>query len=257
MNIFKQFYKSLYSPKDISTFRFQGIGKTIFYVFFLSLLSVIPTFYNFSTGLTNIIEVVSDTIENDIPDFTIENGTLSSNQNEPLTIQKGDFTIIFDSTGEVQTGDIDPDDEVFAVLKNELVIASAGTKDSYSYSLFTDTILTKQYVQEMVLMVDSATVIFLPISFLILYVFTSGISFLVVTILALIGMLVVSSLNRNVPYGQLWRLTAYCITIPTVFFMIMKLLKTDVPGGLLIHWGITIVILYLTIKEIPAKSKQL
>ena len=42
MNIFKQLIVSLYSPKDIAKFHQQGIGKTILFVFFLTLISV-PT----------------------------------------------------------------------------------------------------------------------------------------------------------------------------------------------------------------------
>ncbi|WP_174881655.1 DUF1189 family protein, partial [Metabacillus niabensis] len=39
MNIFKQLFTSIYSPRTISTFRFQGIGKTILFVFILTLVS--------------------------------------------------------------------------------------------------------------------------------------------------------------------------------------------------------------------------
>ncbi|GAA0341364.1 DUF1189 domain-containing protein [Bacillus carboniphilus] len=255
MNIFKQFYKSLYSPKDVATFRFQGIGKTILYVFFLALLSIIPTFYNLSSGLTNAIEVVGETIEQKFPDFTIENGTLTSNQDEPVEIRRGDFRIFFDSTGETEIGDINSNDEVLAILKHDIVLASGGTVDSYSYSLLEDMDITKQDVQTFLESVDSALIIFLPILFVIMYIFSAGLDFLEITILAVIGLIVVSSLGRDVKYGQLWRLTAYSITLPTVFFMIMSFLKTNVPGALFIHWGITIIFLYLTIKEIPAKNK--
>ncbi|OLN23371.1 hypothetical protein BTO30_05250 [Domibacillus antri] len=42
MSIFKQFIKSLFSPKHIAAFRMQGIGKTINYLFFLALLMCVP-----------------------------------------------------------------------------------------------------------------------------------------------------------------------------------------------------------------------
>ena len=37
MNVFKQLIVSLYSPKDISTFHHQKIGKTFLYVLILTL----------------------------------------------------------------------------------------------------------------------------------------------------------------------------------------------------------------------------
>lgn len=62
MNIFKQLFKSLYSPKDIAFYRFQGIGKTILYVFFLTLLSVIPTVYYFSAAVINGLDAAQTAV---------------------------------------------------------------------------------------------------------------------------------------------------------------------------------------------------
>ncbi|WP_050180868.1 DUF1189 family protein [Domibacillus robiginosus] len=45
MSLLKRFSKSLYSPKYIAAFRFESIGKTITYVFFLSFIMGLPAFW--------------------------------------------------------------------------------------------------------------------------------------------------------------------------------------------------------------------
>ena len=67
MNIFKQFYKSMYSPKDIAVFRFQGIGKTILYVFFLTLLSLIPAIYYLSSSPISGVDTIQSSLKNELP----------------------------------------------------------------------------------------------------------------------------------------------------------------------------------------------
>ncbi len=250
MNIFKQFYRSLFSPKDVASFRLQKIGKTILYVFFLALLSVIPTFYNVQEGITKSIDAVADTIEDDLPDFTIENGTLHAEQEKPLILERYGFKIIFDSTGETKVSNLDANEDAIALLQNEFVIVSNGVVDNYPYTLIDVAAFSKQDVQAVVQSFDSISMILLPILFVIMYVFMAGIDFLEITILAAIGLLVVSSLGKNLKFGQVWRMMAYCVTLPTVFFMIMGLLNTAVPGALLIHWGVSLIFLYLAVKEI-------
>ena len=60
MNVFKQLIVSLYSPKDISTFRHQKIGKTFLYVLILTLLSILPSIYHFSTSMVDGVDTIKE-----------------------------------------------------------------------------------------------------------------------------------------------------------------------------------------------------
>ena len=55
-------------------------------------------------------------------------------------------------------------------------------------------------------------------------------------------------------YRHLWRLSAYAVTLPTIFFTIMEALKTIVPGGFLIHWFVAVIMLMLTLKELNTEK---
>jgi hypothetical protein len=249
--MFKQLLKSFYSPRDIALFRFQGIGKTILFVFFLTLLSVIPSFVYLQIAITNGVSASLETIEEEFPNFTIENGQLHSNQKAPITINKDAFTILMDSTGAVQLIDLKDSDNLIGFLQNELVFIAGGQVQSYPYSMADELHLTKNDLVDLINTLGASLVIILPLFFLVIYLFTLGMKFIEVSILALIGFFLKNGPRRKLRYGQVWRMAAYSVTLPTIFFMIMDALKTTVPISFFIHWVVGIIVLFLAIKEIP------
>ena len=257
MNIFKQLIVSLYSPKDISTFRTQGIGKTILYVFFLTLFSLLPTIYFFSTTVVNDFKIIQNTIQNELPPFTIENSELTSEELAPITINQDDFTIMFDSTGTVTNEDARNTNNSIYILKNELIYTFAGQSQSLPYTFLEGTPLTKDNIMELTSTMESILPIFIPIVLVIIYLFSIVGKFIGVSFLALFGLILNNTLRKNLKYGQLWRLSAYSITLPTIFFMIMEILRTIVPNGFFIQWFVAIIMLVLVLKEIPTQSKDL
>lgn len=249
MNIFKQFIVSLYSPKDIATFRLQKIGKTILYVFLLSLIVTIPLFIQFTTffnkGLTHMEKIV----RSDIPDFQIADGMLSSDAKEPVSISQGDLTIVFDSTGSVIAEDIE--NNTIALLQDELVVNMDGVIDRIPYTTLELPLITKDQLIDFFQVFDTAKPILFVILFVIFYLVQSAWNFFKATILALIGLLIKNSLRPTLKFGQLWRLSAYAVTLPTIFFLIMDMFQAQVPFQMIINWGVMIIMLYLSIKEIP------
>lgn len=250
MNIFKQLIVSIYSPKTISTFRKQGIGKTILYVFLLTLISLLPSFYLFSTTIINETEVLQETIHNDLPPFTIENGELVSEETAPITINKNDLTIMFDSTGAVTSEEARNTTNSVFILKNELIYTIAGQSQSMPYSVLTNMTITKDDLIELTSSMDSLLPIFLSIMGVVVYLFSTAGKLIGVSFLALIGLFMNNILRKDLKYGELWRLSAYSVTLPTIFFMIMEALRTIVPSGFFIYWFVAIIMLVLVMKEI-------
>ncbi len=256
MNIFKQLLLSLYSPQKISTFRKQGIGKTILYVFLLTFVSLLPSFYLFSTTIINEIENLQDTLNNDLPPFTIENGELISDETTPITINKNGLTILFDSTGTVTSEDAGNTTNSIYILKNEIIYTFAGQSQSMPYSAFTNMIITKDDLIDLTSTMDKVLPIFIPILCVVIYLFSTASKLIGVSFLALVGMVLKNMLGKELKYGQLWRLSAYSVTLPTIFFMIMEALRTIVPSGFLIYWFVAIIMLVLVIKEIPSSASE-
>ncbi|MCP3741380.1 DUF1189 domain-containing protein [Rossellomorea sp. BNER] len=253
MNIFKQLVKSLYSPKDIAKFRFQGIGKTILYVFFLVLISLIPTAISITMFTNTAIEEGKQTIAEDLPDFTINNGKLTTDSNEPVEVRKSNITFIVDSTGKIKADDLSQETNAIALLQNEFAVVSVGNIQTTPYSMLEGLNLDNEQMIDFLDQMDSLKGIFLPVIILILYLFSSAMAFIKVSIFAFIGLLFANILKRKLTYRHSFRLTAYSITLATIFFSIMNLLNTFIPGALLLDWIVTGLMLYLSIKEIPQK----
>ena len=256
MNIFKQLVKSIYSPKDISIFRFQGIGKTILYVFLLTLISIIPSMYFLSTAITEGVHSAKETVASKLPDFQINNGKLESDSNKPLTITENGFVMVFDSSGEAKASDLDQVENGVALLKNELVFVANGDTQSYSYSMLEDLTLNKKDLVNLIDSIDSSLVIFLPILILANYILSLGVKFIEISILAALGLIIKNITLRKLNYGQLWRMSAYSVTLTTIFFTVMAALKTSVPGDFLLNWMVSYFVLFLAVKEIPQAKKS-
>lgn len=255
LNIFKQLIVSFYSPKDISSFLKQGIGKTILYVLLLTLISLLPTFYLFNSSVINEMENLQETLKNDLPSFTIENGELVSDETAPITINKSDLTVIFDSTGTITSDDARASSNSIHMLKDELVYTIAGQSQSFPYSLLSDT-LTKEDLTELTSSMESLLPIILPLTSVTIYLFSFISKCIGVSFLALIGLVLKNMVRSDLKYGQLWRLSAYSVTLPTIFFMIMEALKTFVPNGFFIYWLVAIIMLVLVIKETSSSEQK-
>ena len=254
MNVFQQLYKSIYSPKDIAKFRFQGIGKTIRFVFLLALISILPVVVQFVSFATSAFDTLRISVEKELPSFSIENGRLISDQTKPMTIEKENMTIIFDNTGELKEGNLDKNENTIAFLKQDFVVINQGNVQSSSYSLFGDSTITKEGVLEILDSLKELKWILIPVALFILYLFTSGMTFLKITIFAIIGVAFANVLKRNLQYRQSFRVTAYSATVSTLFFTLMELLQTYIPAAPILDWFVMTVILYLVVKEIPQRK---
>ncbi|MFJ7746191.1 DUF1189 domain-containing protein [Peribacillus sp. NPDC097295] len=247
MNVFKQLWVSLYSPKDIASFQNQGIGKTILYVFLLSLIFFLPSAFYLGTMITNGLNAIEETVSEDLPDFEIKNGTLTTDSNEPFVVKKNGYQIFLDGTGSLTPEDVSAkSDEAVALLKSELVFVSNGHAQTSPYSLLEG---NNEDLFEWINSVESVLPIILPLLLFILYLFTAAGSFLKVTILAAFGTIFRSTLGRSISYRYLWRIAAYSITLSTIFFTIMEAFQATVPFASFISWFVSLIILHLSIKE--------
>ncbi|ANB59735.1 DUF1189 domain-containing protein [Anoxybacteroides amylolyticum] len=256
MNILAQLWKSLYSPKDIARFRFQKIGKAIGYVFLLAFLSSLPLSYYMSVNLVDGIRYMKTLLENEIPSFNIENGKLASSATQPITINEHGLTIVFDSTGTVTKEEVERATNAIGLLKHEAIIVTNGQMQTYSYSMFSNMTLTDEDVRTLLETLQSLLPVLIPILFVFIYLFTSTSKFIGVSVLAFIGLILRSTLDKNISYRHTWIMSAYAVTLSTTFFTIMETLQTVVPYAVPIHWFVSISVLFLAIKEIPS-VKQL
>ncbi|MBJ8028155.1 DUF1189 domain-containing protein [Bacillus cereus group sp. N21] len=252
MSVFTQLVKSLYSPKDMALFRFQKIGKTILYIMLLCLIATIPKTFTFGNFTQDVVSTVHQSIEKDLPDFKIENGELHADVKEPIIKEDGNFVFVFDPNATDTTAYANKQG-VF-VLKDKVVSINNNQTQSQSYSDFGNGTFEKKDIKDIISAIDSIYPILMLVVGIVIYLFQLFISFLGVTILAFIGSAMGG--QRKLSYKQVWTLTTYSYTIPTIFFMIMDLLKINVPWSFLLYTAIILIVLYLTIKEIPKPKEK-
>lgn len=253
MNVFKQFYVSLYSPKDIATFRNQGIGKTILFMLFLTFVSILPSSYYVNVMIKDGISAISETVSTEMPSFEIKNGKLTTESDQPTILNKNGFMIFVDDSGKLTAEEVGRRaTNGVALLRSEFVIVSAGVVQSSPYSLMNTNInANNQTISTWLKDSNQLLWIFLPLMTLMFYIFSVIFMFMKVFIFALFGMVFKNSLGRTLSYGQLWKMTTYCLVLPTVFFTIMDMFQAIVSFRITLSWFVIFIMLLLTIKEVP------
>ena len=255
MNIFKQLWLSLYSPKDIAKYRFQGIGKSILYVFLLVFISTIPAFVYTSLDIHNGLTSFEKAVQNELPSFRIADGKLTTHATAPIIYNDEDFTVIVDGTGEMTISDVQlQDDQALALLQTQFVLITNGLVQTQPYELFEGFVITLEDIQGFLSQMDGMFAIFLTIIGVVTYLLAAGLLFFEISLLALFATLLFNVARKNLKYRHMWILTAYSVTLSTVFFTIMSAFKTTVIGGSFINWAVSLIILYLVLKEIPVPT---
>lgn len=255
MNIFSQFVKSLYSPKAMAPFRFQGIGKTILYVFLLVLITSIPMFITFGTSAVKLVNSTEDFLKNETPDFYIQNGQFFADIDQPLISEEGEFTIILDPDNELSLNEIRSYDEVVAIQSKEIIFQGVGTTDFVPLSDFQGTEVTKNDLISFMNSIGSSFPIIISVLLLFGYLFFTATKFIQISILALFGLALKNMLNRNnLQYRHLWILSAYAVTLPTLIFAVLQTSSFTLPYSTLLSFAVSLFILYLIIKEVRVKK---
>ncbi|MBD8069160.1 DUF1189 domain-containing protein [Bacillus sp. PS06] len=256
MSIFNQFLKSLYSPKDVVKYRFQGIGKTILFVFLLALLSLLPAAISMSEAFSSAVKSLDSALSDaSMPSFEISNGALTTTATEPYIVEHGEFTIIVDGTSSLNANDVDQYGNALAFLSTGFIISSQHQAERIDYTLLEGTTITNAEISTYLETLISALPIIVPIMLIIMYIVTSGIKFIEVSVAAIIGLAIRNILKLNLKYRHTWIIAAYSMTIPTLFFMLMDLLQINVPYAGSINWFVITFLMYLALKEIPRKKE--
>lgn len=257
MNIFAQIIKSLYLPQVTAKFRFQGIGKTILYIFVLMLITFSTAAYQLGTTVSNAVNEFDTVLKNEFPDFELTKSTLKSDLNDPLTIKINGDNFIFDSTGTLTVSDIEQEyNQALALLKKDVIFITDGVAQSFQYRELGNVNLTKPQLEELTTSIRDLLPIIITIITLILYIVLTTLKFIGIFVLSIFGIIVKRNLNVKLSYKQTWILSAYAVTLPTLFFMIIDAFYIYIPFAFTLYWAVAIIMLYLIVKEIPKTKTE-
>lgn len=247
----KSWWRSLYSPKDIAVKRFEKIGKTILYVFMLSLLSIIPASIYSSQDVIKVAKEFDEIVKTTIPDFEIEDGKLTSSIEKPTTFVHNETYILFDPTGEWEVSELNQYEQSIGLLQEEFAYNIGGTMQTIPYTMLTGVITSKDDFVNFVEKMLSILPILIALIILASYIFSTGIKFIEISIIAMFGLSFTRILNKDLPYRRLWLLSAYSITLAVTFLTLMHLLNITVIYSYFVYWFVSLTMLYLALREIP------
>ncbi|MBM6617234.1 DUF1189 domain-containing protein [Bacillus suaedaesalsae] len=254
MTIIQSWWKSLYSPKDIAIKRFDKIGKTILYVFLLSLFSIIPASIYSSQDVVEVANEFDEIVKTSIPEFEIVDGKLNTDISTPTTVVHNNTYILIDSTGEWDASELNQYDQSIGLLQKEFAYNIGGTIQTLPYTTLNGMISSKDDFVNFVDKMISILPLLIALIIIASYIFSAGIKFIEISIIALFGLTFTRLLNKNLPYRKLWLLSAYAITLSVTFLTLMHLLNITVVYSYFVYWFVSLTMLYLSLREIPAKQ---
>lgn len=253
MTIFQQFIKSLYSTTTISRFRFQKIGKSILFVFFLSFLSILPTSFHLSKTLKEEMKLATTFIKHEVPAFEIKNGKLQTEKKQILK-KEGDILFEYNPTSTQPDTSFKSYQQGIALLKDNVYILQNGKGQTFSYTVFQNSILNKETLVSFIETLNSLFPIIVGGIMLVMFFFSSFSYFMSTLFLMIVGNFL--SLPTPLSYKHLFTLSCYCLTIPTVFFFITDTLQIQVIFSSFIFTFSGLFVLYTVIKELPQSKKS-
>lgn len=179
MNFLQTFFKSLYSLKTLSLFRFQRIGKTIRYIFALSFLISIPSIIKFSISL-------------------------------------------------------------FGVTANNSPIFAEAVKG-----------LNGEQIAELQKTLPGILPVIAFLSILFIFLAIVMFEFIGISVVAAAGLIIKNAIGRNLNYQQLWVMSAYTITLPSILLMLFSFFSLNITLPFLLYLALALILIYLTIQRVP------
>ncbi|AST92585.1 hypothetical protein BC6307_15450 [Sutcliffiella cohnii] len=257
MNIFKQFIKSLYSPKEMANFYQQGIGKTILYIFFLVLVTSIPFFISIGIAINQLHSAAETVVKSDLPEFVIENGEFTADVDEPLIMDQDGLVLMLDPNSEFSLSEIEDFGDVIALQRYEVITIIDGTTEIFDLGQTDGFTISKSDLESLLDTVGSFIPLIIFLFAAIMYILFSLGKFIQVTLLGLVGLILKGSLNKPfIKYRHTWILSAYAVTIPTVLFALLESIGIYIPYTTIISFTAAFFILYLIVKELKEDVKE-
>lgn len=246
MNFFKKIIKSTYDFKSYNYFFNESFGKSILYLFLLSL--ILTTFINISNSITfySSISELDTLIENNVPNFEIKNGILKVDGEMPIRIEEETNIIIIDTQNMVSEDELNSKPNGIIFYEDYYAVkSSTGAINNVSYSTLGINDLSRENLPDVVRFFIN---ILLIASFILgpLFAFLGklGTTFIV---LGVSGIVISSITKKKINYESACKLGAYSLTIPMIINALIKIIGITIPFFYLFYCIIAIVYLSLAI----------
>jgi hypothetical protein len=232
----------------------EGVGRAILYLLLLALtLGVVSgTFHSVKAAISYTGFI--DGVKEELPDFTLENGELSVEGDEPIIFEEVEGeTVIIDDTGTYTKDNIDSllgDYDNLVLITNEYIftVDPSETRE-FRFSEFGDFYIDKTmlltflpYLTWLTVLMGVAIVIWFFVSKLAMGLFYG-----------LIALITSKIQKRSYSYGKAYSMGLYAITLPTALDIVFSMLGINLPW--IVYFLITLIYFVLANRMTPTTDE--
>lgn len=251
-------HKFAYSFFDFGAYKeflAEGLGKSILYIFLVTLIfSTITNFKiidTFNTEITNMQEA----LVHNIPNFELKNGEFSMDSTEPVYYKYDGDILIIDTVNKTSTSALDQySNGIYINSKSIVSRQDYATLYTFNFSDYPELTLTNSSFQKILLLLKTV----LPI---ILVVFNPLISFLlnlaaVFIVLGPVSIGISSIIGVKFNYSRACTLSFYAMTMPLFLEALLNISGIQAEYFTIIFYILTLGYCSLAIKEIKDADKS-
>lgn len=256
MNVFKEMALSVYSYGSYSQFLKNKKGKVFgFGVLLLTIYFVLTMILPGVVGTGSIFRL-ADIIDESVPDFSLENGMLW--MDDVIEYDAVTAYVYIDANSFL---DIEDEDEIAPYFRGYRSVIIA---DFEKMLIKNDGIWQVLYYSDLGLEFDKDDLIELVpwiyaiyiVSMVFAYFWMAGLFFFGVLFVALIGMIIASSMNYRLTFGQLYLMGIYSRTFPLLVKALVSYLPFGIPFFWVLNFGLSALIIGLAIMNMKKQTPE-
>ncbi|MCF0126771.1 MAG: DUF1189 domain-containing protein [Clostridia bacterium] len=242
INFFKRVWYSIAKIEKYPELSAHGLARSIGYLTLIVAILTSVICVGLVVDIGKKINSVSDYIENEIPEFTYENGDLTVNSEKVVEISNEDIEIgkiIIDTndiTEETKTSyinQITKEGKGIIILKNETIIKIQGAPGTSTYNYETelskfdiksfDKTALVNYINSM--QIASVYLAIFLIFFIYLYIMVIILTLINALYISIIGVLATLIIKMKMRYVAVFNMSIYSLTLSIILSMIYSLIN--------------------------------
>ena len=218
-------------------------GRVLLYVVTMMLVLATLNIMKASPQVKTLGDFLAFTADN-MPPFRLEGGVLRAEGHQPHTIFAAPgLLLVIDTTGSTDEHVLDPHQQGMWIGSDKMVFKSESTSQTLRFSDFERVTLDNRTLQGMIaryrMLVAGMAAVYL--------ILAPAFKLTGTVVLAILGLIPARIFGRNLGFAEVWKVSAYAVTGPTVLLGVASLASIAVPRAFLLYWALALVYVCLAL----------
>lgn len=242
MNFFNQVKESVIDFKFYKHIKDNRFAKSFLYLLLLLLIIYSMLTVRNYLLVKSIMEQAASSLRESVPEFQLENGKFSFEGEMPFYISNSNEAIFaIDTTGALDENSLQGTTTGILITEDAMHLKSNIQQQTLNFSEMKDSKFNKSDLIELLPKLSWWVLVFMLISF----VFVVAGQVLFAVILAMIGLIISSSLNIDLKYKHVLNFSIYALTLPMLIDLAIDIAGLPIPQFIFFMMYTAIAALYL------------